>query len=592
MSLMPPHDPPYRAREVRDLYARGTWAYALGKSAWTHPKYKAAVALAKRKQFNPWWIRNWGDVEATIAGCWMDEAHGIRACQFFELLRHFEDELAGQPFRLADWQKYDITIPIFGWKRPDGNRRFRVGYVEIPKKNGKTSWAAAVQIYMLIGDDQQGAENYSAANDREQASVMFRSALEMAQASPAISKLLEFIPSRYRIVYRQNASFYRALSYRPKGAHGLKPHFIGIDETHEFPNADFYDALIYGGRNRPQPLVMCFTTAGVYNPTSLGWRLHAQANMIRNGEAYTNWSFFPYVCGLDDDEVAEWNTPAMCIKSNPNVGITFTLEKDKEQCSLVESDPAAENNSKRLLRNVWPAQQHAWMRMDRWAACAGTYSEDELAGLTCYGGIDCSLSEDISALVLWFPPQVGQERHRFLCRFWVPEDGVAAFDHEYAGMYSAWIKTGHLRTTPGPTINQDAIRAEVNALAENHQIRTIGYDRMFASELAKNLEADGFDVGPFNQGVTATNEPTLKLMELVLNGELEHPDHPVMNWHIGNCQAEFRNGLIRLAKNSSGTGGKAQMRFKIDGASAAVNALGTSLLDENPIIESADQLIR
>lgn len=582
-----PSNPPFKASEVRDLYRKGTWAYALGRPACDHPKYAEAVERAKygkrAQRFNPWWIRNWGDVEAVLAGCWMDEAHGRQVSSFFNLLRHFEGELAGQQFILADWQQYDITIPVFGWMRPNGTRRFRQAYVEIPKKQGKTTWAAGTQAYMLVGDGEQGAENYTAATDREQSGVMFRAFHEMAMASPSLSKILEFIPSRNRIVYHKTASFYRSLSSKSSSAHGLKPHFIGIDETHVFPNPELYDALLYGGRARRQPLVMCFTTAGVYDPTSLGWRLHEQAERVRNGESYTDWSFFAYVCGLTKDEEPEWHTPAMCIKTNPSVDVTFRVDDDQEVVKRVESDPAETSNVQRLLRNIWTAQQHAWMPMDKWAACAGDYTEDDLLDGVCYGGLDCSLLRDITALILWFPPQKDWTRHRFLCRFWVPEAGVPEFDVEYSGMYSTWIKAGKLLATPGETIDQGEIHAELQRLREKYEIRTIGYDRAFAQNLAQNLESDGFDVGPFGQGVQAVNEPTLKLMELVLNGELEHPNHPVMNWHISNCQAALRNGLLRLVKNSSGGRGKAQVRYKIDGAHAAVMALGTSLLDETPI---------
>lgn len=599
--LMPPHDAPFKAKDVRDLYRKGTWAYALGKPAWTHPKYKQAVEIAKRgrkgqPRFNPWWIRNWGDVEAVHAGCWMDESIGRHVCEFYELLRHFETTdgvSAGTPFILSDWQKYDITIPAYGWRRPDGTRRIRRAYNEITKKQGKTTWAAGSILYSIVGDDEPGAEAVTAATDREQTGVMFRAAHEMGMASPALRNILEFVPSRYRIIHHASASFYRAMSSKSSSAHGLKPHFVAIDETHVFPNPELYDALIYGGRARRQPLVMCFTTAGVYDPTSLGWRLHEQANRVLYGESYTDWSFFAFVCGLSKEDEPEWHTPAMCIKTSPNVGITFKIEADQEDVKRVESDPAEESNTKRLLRNIWTAQMHAWMPMSEWAACADDYTEDDLADLVCYGGLDLSQAQDITAFVLWFPPQAGCAKHRFLCRFWVPEEQVPKFDVEYSGMYSVWIKQGFLLTTPGRNIDQEFIRAEINALRVKYAIRTIGYDRAFAGKLASDLEtADGFDVGPFQQGAGAMNEPVTGLMRLVLDRAIAHLNNPVMNWHMSNCQAaKDGGGRTYLVKNSKGGRGKAQVHFKIDGVHALCMGYGTSLLDEVGIFDAA-QLIR
>lgn len=586
--LMPKFDPPFKAREVRDLYRAGTWAYALGRPAWTHPKYRQAVQRAQRGKhsFNPWWIRAWNDVEATLAGCWMDEKRGRDAADFFTLLRHFEGEWAGKPFVLADWQVYDITIPVFGWTRPDGTRRFRKAYVEVTKKNGKTTWSGGVVLLLTMADGEAGAEVYTAAVDRQQSGKMFRQAHMIGINSQAIKDKLEFVPSRHRIVYHPTASFYQALSSKASSAHGLNVHGLAVDESHVFPNRELYDALWHGGRARRQPLFWILTTAGIYDPTSLGWQLHQYGNMVREGEAYTDWSYFAYMCGLTAAEEPTWYDPAMCIKATPSIGLTIKLEDDQEEAQRALNDPSEINNQKRLTRNIWTQQINAWMNMQDWEACAGEYGESDLAGQTCYGGLDCSLSEDITGFTLWFPPQRGYEKHRFLCWAWCPEDGIPKFDEQYNGLYSQWVRSGHLIATPGSTIRQDYIRAKINELGQKFAIRTIGYDKAFAENLCNvQLVEDGFDTGPFNQGAPSMTEPVQFLMTLVKNGEIEHPNHPVANWHFSNCQLAKDGGdRCWLVKNwgASGTG-KAKVRFKIDLAVASVMALGTSLLDPYPV---------
>lgn len=593
--VMPPHDPPYHKRGVRDLYARGTWAYALGKPAWTHPKYKRAVALARRIGFNPWWIRNWSDVAAVLDGCYMDEREGVHKANFFSLLRQFEGEHDGQPLHLMDWMRFDVTIPLFGWMRPNGTRRFRRGHIEIPKKNAKTTTAAGYVLLLTGFDDEPGAEVYTAAVDRTQARKMYRSAYEMGRRSPEIKNELEFIPSRHRIVHLASASFYEALSAEVASKEGLNIHGLVEDELHVYPNRAMHDTLKHGGAARRQPLFFAITTAGVYDPTSIGWEQHDYARRVThamNG-AEQDWTFFGYMTGLTPNEEPMFHEPAMAVKANPAIGVSVHTEEIADIVREAMQKPSELPNVKRYRFNCWTQAIEAWMPMDKWDACAAEYSEFGLEGLTCYAGIDCSLSQDISALVLYFPPQGEIKNARVLAWFWVPSGVVTKRDEEYNGWYSQWIKNGYMLTTPGDTIDQEHIRAHLNELRGRFAIRTVAYDHAFAQKLAQDIESDGFDIGAFGQGFNAMNEPTNALLEMVLGREIEHPNHPVLNWHISNAQAvQDGGGRNRLVKTwGSGRQGRARIRFKIDGAIALVMALGTSRLDDMGITR-AEELIR
>lgn len=582
---MPPHDAPYRPRDVRDLYARGTWAYALGRAAWTHHEYKRVDTKAKRAGWNPWWIRNWADVEAVKAGCWMDEKAGRNKADFFDLLRQFEGEFAGKPMTLLDWTRYDVMIPLFGWKRPDGTRRYRRGHIEIAKKNGKTTISGGVVLLLLCGDGEPGAEVYTAAVDRKQAGKMYRAAHEMGRRSPALSKVLEFVPSRYRIVHRASASYYEALSADVASKEGLNAHGVVEDEMHVYPNRAMHDTLKHAGAARRQPLNFAITTAGVYDPTSIGWEQHEYANRILHAinDAHTDWTFFPYICGLAKDEEELFAEPAMAVKANPSIGVTVKAAEIADVVREATLKPSEVNVVKRYRFNVWTAQLDAWMPLDKWDACGAAYGEADLEGQTCYLGLDNSLSGDITALCAVFPPQDGRETWRVLPWFWVPEGGIPKFDEQYNGWYSQWRNAGHLIATPGDRIDQEHIRQHMHALRDKFAVRTIGYDAAFASKLAQDLQNDGFDVGAFGQGYAAMNEPTTRLMELVLDRSIEHPRNPVLTWHISNAQAVTDGGgRIRIVK-TWGNPGRARTRFKIDGVHALIMALGTAELDDTPV---------
>lgn len=592
---MPPHNAPYRIRDVRDLYARGTWAYALGKPAWSHPRYAECVTLAKQRKFNPWWIRNWSDCAAVLDGCWMNEKEGAYKADFFSLLRQFEGEFAGQPLTLVDWMRFDVMMPLFGWMRADGTRRFRRGHIEIPKKNGKTTISAGVVLLLTGFDDEPGAEVYTSAVDRKQASKMFRSAHEMLQRSKAIREKFQPIPSRYRIIHPSSASYYEALSADVASKEGLNIHGLVEDELHVYPDRAMHDTLKHGGAARRQPMFFAITTAGVYDPTSIGWEQHDYATRILQAinEAHNDWSFFAYMCGLSKDEEALFHEPAMAVKANPNIGISLKASEFADVVKEAQQKPSELSKVKRYRFNIWTSQVDAWLPQEKWDACRGDYTETDLEGLTCFGGLDASLSQDISALVLYFPKQGDMPKNRFLCRFWVPKGGVLRADEQYNGWYSMWIKSGALIETPGDTINQEFIREELNKLAAVHSIRTIGYDRAFAQKLASDLESDGFDVGPFGQSNAAMNEPTMDLERMILEQEIEHPNNPVMNWHFSNAQLHRDGGdRVRVVKNWGKAANKAKIRFKVDGIIALIEAIGTSMLDEIGIVESVDQLIR
>jgi phage terminase large subunit-like protein len=141
------------------------------------------------------WIRTDADWRAVAEGYWFDTAAAERVRTFFQkYLRHSKGQWAGKPFELLPWQWSHVIAPLFGWKRPDGTRRYRRGYIEVPKKNGKSCLFSALGLYLLIADGEQGAEVYSAAVDRDQASIIFNEAANMVEASPLLSSRLNAIP--------------------------------------------------------------------------------------------------------------------------------------------------------------------------------------------------------------------------------------------------------------------------------------------------------------------------------------------------------------------------------------------------------------
>ena len=129
-----------------------------------------------------------------------DDQRAQHVISFIENLKHTKGEWFNKPFILLDWQR-DIIRNLFGVIKADGNRQFNTGYVEIPKKQGKTEIGAAIALYMLTADGERGAEIYSCAADRAQASLIYAVAVDMIALCPALKKRLKIVASQKRIVY-------------------------------------------------------------------------------------------------------------------------------------------------------------------------------------------------------------------------------------------------------------------------------------------------------------------------------------------------------------------------------------------------------
>ena len=478
------------------------------------------------------WVRTPADETAVAGGCYFDLAAAERVRTFFrQFLRHSKGEWAGKPFELLDWQWRDIIAPLFGWKRVDGTRRYRRGYIEVPKKNGKSALFSGISLYVLIADNEPGAEVYSAANDRDQASIVFNEAANMVEASPALSSKLDVVRSTKRVVFKRQRSVYRALSADAPAKEGLNAHAVLIDELHAQKNRELWDTLRYAGAARRQPLHLAITTAG-YDRHSICWEQHCYAENVITG-VIEDPSFFAFIAAAGPDD--DWTDPEVWQKANPSFGITINAEQFAEDCREAQESPAKENSFRRYRLNQWTESDVRWLSLEKWDACATV--SGELAGRTCYAGLDLSSTTDLSALVLVFPDE---ETGIFdvLAYFWVPEEGARRRERKDHVPYCQWIRDGYIEATPGEAIDYAYIRKRINELGQMYRFEQIAIDRWNATQLATELEQDGFKVVAFGQGFASMSWPAKKLDAIVLSEQLRHGGNPVLRWMAANVSLE------------------------------------------------------
>ena len=499
-----------------------------------------------------------------------DKSRADRAVNFIQALKHTKGSFYNQPFMLLPWQE-TIIRDLFGVVKEDGMRQFKQAIVFCPKKQGKTELAAAIALYLLCADGEQRAEIYGAAADRQMASLVFNVAADMIRLSPALKKRCKILDSRKRIVFEPTNSFYQVLSSDADRAHGVSAHGVIVDEIHVQKNPDLYNVLTKGsGDARRQPLQFIISTAGD-NIHSIGYELFQKARDLLAGRK-TDPTIYPVVYAADPGD--DWTDPEVWKKANPSLGYTFTIDKLAEACESAKQNPSEENVFKTLRLNMWVHQAVRWMPMSKWDVCAEpAFNPDDLRGRPCYAGLDLSSTQDLTALVLVFPPVNTDEPYKVLPFAWIPEETITQRSRRDHVNYDLWKRQGYILATEGNVVDYDNILQQVLELRELYDIREIAYDRWNAQMLIQHLTDEGMTVVPFGQGYISMSPPTKELMRLVLEGKIAHNGHPVLRWCMDNVVVQTdAAGNIKISK--------AKATEKVDLAVALVMALDRATRNE------------
>ena len=378
-----------------------------------------------------------------------DKAKADRAVKFIEMLPHTKGEWEKQPFWLLPWQE-QIIRDIFGVVKEDGMRQFRTVYIEIPKKQGKSELAAAIALYLLYADGEPSAEVFSAAADRQQASIVFDVARRMVEMTPALDKRSKIMTAGKRIVNYSNSGYYQVVSADVGGKHGYSISGLVFDELHNQPNRKLWDVLTKGsGDARRQALHVAITTAGT-DRNSICFELHTKAlDLLRGRRA--DPTFYPVVYSLADD--ADWSDEENWYKVNPSLGYTVPIERMREAFLQAQENPAEENVFRTLRLSQWVGSTVAWIPDHVYEKGNIPIDMDSLEGRECYAGLDLSSSGDITALALMFPPRTDKEKYICLPFFWVPEDTIPIRVRRTSVPYDNWAAWGFLMATPGNVID-------------------------------------------------------------------------------------------------------------------------------------------
>ncbi len=498
--------------------------------------------------------------QAKAKGFWFDEAAATHAVDFIETwvrLPDTSDEHGNaRPFLLEPWQAF-IVGNLFGWRWVSGYRRFRNAYIEIGKGNGKTPMLAAIGLYGLLMDGQKAPEIYAAAADRDQAMIMFRDAVRMADASPEIAKRVRKTGIEHVTNLAYGLGFFRPFSREQGGRSGTRPHMGLIDEIHEHPNAEIVNKISAGTKGNRDALIAEITNSGT-DRTSVCYQHHEHSRRIVE-QTVEDERWFGYVSTLDEGD-EPLNDESCWPKVNPNLGVSIHREYLQDAVSRAKNIPAETNTVLRLNFCVWTHAHTRFLDMPKWHACVGTVQPADLVGATCYAGLDLGQSDDFSAFVrVW---ELKDGRFYVVPKFWIPSAALEKPNRPYA----EWQRAGALEViAESEVIDYGLVEAAVLKLCQASNVREVAYDKRFAEQMAQNLTGAGVTMVNTPQGFQLT-EALRKLSDIVSNQTLVQDGNPVMGWMGANLVVKHGpNGQMRPDKDRAAE--------KIDGQVALVMAL-------------------
>ena len=507
-----------------------------------------------------------------VRGAKFDGTRVDRVLKAFGLLRHTQGQWAGRPLRPDSWQVAYILAPVFGWVKWDKDsdsyaRIIRSFYVDVPRKNGKSTLFGGLELYMLAADGEPGAQIVTAATSLRQASFIFTPIKTLAEKSPALKRHVKAVGSK--ILHPKSGSYIEVVSSVADAQMGANVHFGGIDELHVHKTPDLVEAIETGTGARRQPLIGIITTADSGKKNTIYSRKREYVEQLARG-AIKDPSTYGVVWAADP--LADPFSEETQRSANPGYGISPTRSYLANAATQAKASPADLAKYQRLHLGLRTKQETKYLALDVWDRNGSLVDETKLAGREAFGGLDLASTSDLCALSWVFPAESGFDA---IWRLWTPEANLASLDKRTAGAATVWVREGFLKLTPGNVADYDFIRAQINLDREKFTVRGIAYDPWNSSQLVNDLVSDGAPMVKTRQGLVTLSAPTKELQRILLEGTeakpmFRHGGNPAVRWQVDN---------FAVAMDPAGNvkPNKAVAADKIDAVAATINALSLVL---------------
>jgi phage terminase large subunit-like protein len=493
-------------------------------------------------------------------------------CAFIEMLPHIKGKWAreGALIELDGWQAFILTT-TFGWLHRDtAMRRFLEAYLEVARKNAKSTLSSGVALYLAFADGEPGSEVYSAATTREQARIVFDDAKHMCQRDRSMQHALGLSVFEHSVLQPDTASVFRALSAEGSTLDGLNVHGAIIDEFHAHKTRTVYDVIDTARGAREQSLLWAITTAGS-NRSGICYERRTHITKILSGDAVDD-RVFGAIYTLDDND--DWTDESVWTKANPGLCVSVNIDDLRAAVSKASTMSSAVNNLLTKRFNVWVNADSAWMDMRAWERCARPgLIADDVAHLPCYGGLDLASKVDIAARMRVF---ADSESGLFylISAYYLPERAVEMGANS---QYSGWARAGHLTVTPGDITDLQQIETDVYDDFRTYALQAQAYDPYQATQMAGNLLNRDVPMIELRPSVMNFSEPMKHIEALAIAGKLVHDGNPITTWMVSNivCHHDAKDNIYPR---------KERPENKIDGVVAAIMAFNRAIHNRDDTI--------
>jgi phage terminase large subunit-like protein len=479
---------------------------------------------------------------------------------FASHLQHTRGVHVRKPFILEGWQEWEVIRPLFGevlysQEHHRYVRRYRIGHIVVARKNGKSELAAGIQLYMLISDDEEAAEVYSAAKDTKQAGKVFDPAARMIQLNGKLSDHVKLFRNARRLVVERTASIYEVLTADAAGELGHNPHAFNLDEVLAQPNGTLWEAMTTAVGARAQELLYT-TTTETNDSASFGASMIEEAERIQEDPTRAPHVFafvrklpstreglerlyrlFPghpdLPVSTDPFDERNWKWP------NPALDGFKSREAMRRQAIDAHENAEKENGFRQFQVNQRVQQVTRYIQMDLWDENTGDllmtpdWNWETYAGQRSWAGLDLSSKLDMTAWCLQF------EDGRIRWRFWIPESVVPTLSEHTDGQFEQWCRDGWVVATDGDTIDYDQVMADIAIDCERFNIVRCVYDRWSGEPIRQRLSGEtGLDMIESGTTYTQMTAPMNEAMRLLKARKVQHGGNPVARWMADNVEAK------------------------------------------------------
>lgn len=501
------------------------------------------------------------DIENPRGKYIFDLSKANKPIRFIEqFCKHSKGEWAGKPVKLELFQKAYISA-LFGFiDKETGLRKYKETLFMVARKNGKSTMLAGIALYMLIADNEPGAEVYSTATKKDQARIVFDETLNMINQSPELRKHLK--KRKSDLYFPLSMAKFQPLGKNSDTLDGLNAHCVIMDELHSIKDRNLYEVMKQSQSARRQPLTVMITTAGTVRECIFD-DIYSFACGLIDGTMQDE-TFLPVIYELDSRD--EWTDPAAWQKANPGLGSI------KKQSDIAEKVERAKQNPRDLVGvlckdfNIRETNSSAWLSFDD-INNEDTFELERFRGKYAIGGADLSITTDLTcATLLLMDPKTEQ---RFITQmYWLPEDNFQEHIQTDKIPYDIWKKRGLLRLCKGNSISYRDVTDWFLEMVNEYGITPawVYYDNYSAKYWVEEMESYGFNMVRCIQGAKTLSLPMQMMGADLQAKKINYNNNPILKWCLTNTGVQMdRNGNIVPIKSQGA-------KQRIDGTASMLDA--------------------